>query len=611
MKRIIAVILAVVMMLSVAVIGSAENKFNAGTYSTTVDAYGGPLGITVTLSDDKIESIDITESHETKFLGTDAIEILTQRILEAQSLGVDSVTGPSITAATFLAGVRECIRQSGADMTELNKKVVHEKSDEIQKLEADVVIVGAGMTGLIAAARATELGLKVIAVEKLSVTGGSAKTSSGSYIVYEGKENEGYHITDEEDNLEDASARWLEFQENSYFDTPYPDMDRVRFHMVNCMYTLDWFNKEYGVTFTPRNKIAERGMAIVVGDIPEITEGKNEGKILYRLKEKALERGMQLLLETKATELITDGDKVVGVRASGKDADYEIYGKNVILATGGFSQNPEMVAELIPSIGSEITSVGSPGNTGDGIIMAQAVGAALYEDQFIHTCWPGPTQKLRNASQYAKIFMDSSSPLKDVNESSYYRLMVDKDGNRFMNEGEHYSAQILDMIKHANGPYWSLYCGLEGVALDVAEQGLACGEIVKGNTIAEIAEQIGMDPATLEATVARYRAACDAGVDEEFGKDAKYLKPVDDGPYYMIHLVPGACDTLGGVKTNYDQQVLREDGTVIEGLYAVGAMSNRALYNQAYFSGSQLSFGATASKIAAEKCAESCGITVG
>lgn len=610
MRRTVAMVLVAVMMLSVSVAGFADSRFTPGTYSTTVDAYGGPLGISVTLSEDKIESIDITECHETNFLGIDAIEILTQRILEAQSLGVDAVTGASITGSMFLMGVRDCVSQSGADMNVMNKRIEHVKSDEIQKLEADVVIVGAGMTGLIAAARASDLGLNVICVEKLSITGGSAKTSSGSYIVYEGVENEGYHITDEEDNLEDASARWLEFQENSYFDTQYPDMNRVRFHMVNCMYTLDWLSKEYGVTYTPRNKIAERGMAIVVGDIPEITEGKNEGKILYRLKERALENGMQLLLETKAEELITDGDKVIGVRATGKDADYEIYGKSVILATGGYSQNPEMVERLIPSIGSEITSVGSAGNVGDGIVMAEAVGAALYEDQFIHTCWPGPTRKFLSASPYAKIFMDSSSPLKDVNESTYYRLMVDKDGNRFMNEGEHYSAQILDMIKHAGAPYWGLYCGLEGVALDVAEKGVPTGEVLKGNTIAELAEQAGMDAAVFEATVERYRAACDAGVDEEYGKDPKYLKPVDDGPYYLIHFVPGACDTLGGVKTNWDQQVLREDGSVIEGLYAVGAMSNRALYNQAYFSGSQLSFGATASKIAAEKAAEACGITV-
>ena len=276
----------------------------------------------------------------------------------------------------------------------------------------------------------------------------------------------------------------------------------------------------------------------------------------------------------------------------------EISAQNVILACGGYSESAEMIAKLIPEAGECIT-IGSAGNTGDGIVMAQEVGEALWENEWVHECWPGPTKAFRNVNPYAMIFMDSTSPLP-IAESSYYRLMVDKEGNRFMNEAGHYSAQVLDMVSHAGGSYWSIYDGLTDQAQEIAQSGLSTGDVVKGETLAELAAQLDMDPAMLEATVARYNEMCAAGVDEDFGKPETHLKAIGEGPYYMIHMLPGACDTLGGIKTDYDQRVLREDGSAINGLLAVGAMTNGVYYNQSYFSGSQLTFASTTGKLAAE-----------
>lgn len=113
-----------------------------------------------------------------------------------------------------------------------------------------------------------------------------------------------------------------------------------------------------------------------------------------------------------------------------------------------------------------------------------------------------------------------------------------------------------------------------------------------------------MSPETLEATVSRYNQMCENNVDEDYSKPATHLRAIGEGPYYMIQMLPGACDTLGGVKTNYDQRVVREDGSAIEGLFAVGAMTNGVYYNQSYFSGSQLTFASTTGKLAAEKALE-------
>lgn len=580
------------------------SAFTAGAYAAAAEGYGGPLAVEVTVSDGAILSIAATETHETYSLGSVAIETLSADIVANQSVGVDVVTGATLTSHAFISAVTDCLKQAAGqgDISAYTKRVQPAVSGEVEKLSADVVIVGSGLSGLCAAVRATELGASVIMLEKLSITGGSSKTSLGSYLVCEVPENEGFHVTDEDDTLEAAKARWMSYQAQSFKDSVYPDMDRTSFQLVQSMFTIDWL-KTYGATFAPKTPIAERGMAMVQVDIPDIAEGKPAGKLLTRLKETALAQGMELRLNTRATELITDGNKVVGVRATSKTGELEITAKNVILSCGGYSENPELIARLIPDAG-ECSTIGSAGNTGDGILMAEAVGAALYEDQWVHACWPGPSLKLKAASRYANIFMDSTSPLADVNESSYYRLMVDKDGQRFMNEAGHYSAQVLDMVKHNNGSYWSLYDGLTGIAQEVAEKGLDCGEIVKGDTIEDLAAQLGMDPAVLTATVARYNEMCAAGADADFNKPATHLKAIGDGPYYMVHMLPGACDTLGGVKTNYDQQVLRADGSVIEGLYATGAMSNRMYYNQSYFSGSQLTFGSTSGRIAGENAAK-------
>lgn len=127
--------------------------------------------------------------------------------------------------------------------------------------------------------------------------------------------------------------------------------------------------------------------------------------------------------------------------------------------------------------------------------------------------------------------------------------------------------------------------------------------MVKGSTIEEVAQTAGVDPVNLQKSVDAYNAAREAGEDGEFGKSAEYLdKPIGEGPYYMIQIIPACSDTLGGVKTNSSRQVLREDGSVIEGLYAVGAMSNKYYYNQLYFSGSALTFSSTDGRIAGAPC---------
>ena len=605
MKRVLSFLVCFVMLF--ALIGCSEQavqpqnaglKFTAGTYTATAKGFGGPITIEFVVSDSAIESVNVLESSETLGIGQLALERLTAEVVEYQSIGLDSVSGATITSNAFFAIAEDALTQAGADLAALKKPVEKAVSSEVKKLEADVVVVGAGLSGLCAAVSAAENGAKVIVLEKLAVTGGSAKASLGSYMVCEVPENEGHHVSDEPDTLDAAMERWLNYQKNSTRESIYPDVERVREQLIQSMFTISWL-KSFGASFAPKSPIAERGMAMAQVDVAsDKTDGKPAAKVLNLLKQVALDHGAEIYTETPATELIQENGAVVGVKATSPTGPVEVRAKNVILATGGFPNNQEMIAEMIPEL-TEVFSIASVGNTGDGIRMAKEVGAALFEDAWVIPSWPGPTNAFFAANSNATIFQNSNSPIEGVSDDTYHRLVVDKDGNRFMNEAAHYSLQVVTMARLKAGPYWAFYNGLEGIALETAESGLATGTVVKGNTIEEVAKAAGVDAANLQKAVDQYNQACETGVDEAFGKSKDYLdKPIGEGPYYMIQIIPSCSDTLGGVKTNLNRQVLREDGSVIQGLYAVGAMNNKYYYNQMYFSGSSLTFSSTDGRIA-------------
>ncbi len=600
---------------SKAVLLAAQNAYNqimgvqqsnvtmtAGTYTATANSYGGLLTLTVTVSENAITGIEVVENFDTFAIGSIAIDTLPEEIIANQSTGVDTVTGASLTTNAIKSAVRDCLTQAGATTAQFSTPVVHEKNAEPKVLHTDIVVVGSGLSGTTAAMRAIELGANVIMLEKLSITGGSAKNSLGTFMICEVDENEGYHLTEEEDTLDAAVTRWMEYQSVSYRESIYPDIDRLKFQLVQSMFTINWL-VEQGATVIPYQGIADRGMAMVRLDVESIPEGTRAGKLLTLLRDKCIDQGMELYTDTRATELIVENGKVVGVRAETKTGELDVYADSVILSTGGYSENPDLLNRLIPEL-PEVSSYASVGNTGDGLLMAEAIGAALYEDQWIHNGRPRCSALMHSQSMYCDIFMQDASPIEGLDETTYRRLVVDSDGNRFMNEAQAYSSQDMAMFKLNNAPYWCLYTDLSEKAAEIAEQGIDCGEVIKGDSIREVAEKAGMNVDTFEATVNRYKEIVAAGEDIDFGKKAEYLIPISEaGPYYLVRILPGCCDTLGGVVTDANQHVLREDGSIIEGLYATGAMTNGVYYNQYYFSGTQLTFGATSGKIAGEQAA--------
>lgn len=609
MKKRIAILLAIIMMLLIALVSvsasdtseKADNMMQAGTYTSEARAYGGNITINLTIKDNMISEISVQDNNETKNIGGVAIKMLTDSIIKNQTPKVDVVSGATLTSIGFLNGVKDALGQAGADLSKFAKAGV---ADDIIKDEyqADVVVVGGGLSGLAAAARAAEGGKSVILLEKQSFLGGCSHMSLGSFMVAEVETNKDYHITDEPDTMSAALERWHKKMDEG--DNPYPDYERVEYMLTQSMFTLEWLRTE-GVFFAPKAPIADRGMAMVQGDADAGIEGATQSShIIELLAENAKKNGAIILLDTPAEELIADSGAVIGVIAKHKGKQIKIKAENVILASGGFAANPKLQAELMPN-SPDFFTITASGNTGDGILMAKQVGAAIFEDNWLQPAWPGPTNDFYYVNPDAKFIVEVSSPI-EVAESTYDRLMVDKDGKRFMNEAQPYGNQQVIMVDHKGSPYWSIYSNLSKEALTIFESGLRTGTVVKADSIEELAKAMNVDPQQLRDTTERYDEMVEGGEDKDFGKIAGRLqKPIgNEGPFIAVQVLPGSVDSFGGVITNINQQALNEQGEVVPGLYAVGAMANRLYYNRNYLSGSQLTFAASTGKLAAEHIIE-------
>ena len=570
-----------------------------GTYTASADGFHGPVTLSFTVGANAIEAIDVVESNESLTAGKVAIERMSQKVLETQSLGIDTVAGATISSMAFLTIAENCMEQAGADLKALTAPLPKEVSSEPTELDVDVAVVGAGLAGLSAAVSAVENGASVVVLEKLGLIGGNAAFSLGTFMICQVEENEPYHINDEDDSLDAAMGRWMGSQDNSGVESMYPDPERLKDQLVQSMFTVDWI-KQHGATCEFSSPYDDGHMSCAQVHVPSDTsEGTEAAKLLQLFQNIVLDEGAQLLINTPATELVVDGNAVVGVKADSPAGPITVHAKNVILATGGFAANEKLVNEKLPML-EGLFYIGARGADGSGIEMAEKIGAAPYEDAWINPCWPAPTNAFYFANHYATAFQYQNSPLDDVEEGTYFRLMLDRDGNRFMNEGAYYPLVMITMANYDGAPYWTLYNGLEGKALEIMESGIPTGTVFKGDTLEEVAEAAGISAENLKAAAAEYDKAVEQGDDKQFGKDVKYLtEPIGEtGPFFLMQTVVSCSDTLGGIKTNLRRQALDADGNPIPGLYAIGSTSNKSCYNRMLFSGSALTFCATDGRIA-------------
>lgn len=470
-------------------------------------------------------------------------------------------------------------------------------------METDVVVIGTGLSGLSTAISASRNGLNVVLIEKSSVYGITFLTSFGNFMDAQVEENKEYHLIESADTLQAALERWNKMtNQGGDAKIQYPDYSRVEQFIVESAKTVMWL-QEMGVAFQPSFNIQQRGAdgAKVVKDGEEM-----EGATLISGMSKMLDaEKVTTLFSTRAYELLNNDGKVVGVKAvnTNNNKEYEVLAKAIVLATGGFGGDEAYLEQLIPQlsdVGYQFT--GNTLNTGDGMKMAEKVGAAIYESSWIIPS-PGvllPAKDLTDLDrEYTQVNAISRQPGNKTSE----KLLVNNVGARFTNEANPGVVLVADMLDGQTAPYYMVFDSSSEDLVKLLDKGLVTKHVFKADSIKDLASEAGL--AQLEKSFEEYQEAAELGEDRAFGKTKEFILPYDaKGPYYLVHMVPNFVATIGGVKTNSLNQAITDQNVAINGLFAVGEVAHRFLYNRAHFGNASNSASVTMGRLLGEHLAD-------
>lgn len=566
---------------------SPKLSFKAGTYTANVYGYLSNLNVETTFSDTEITSIKVIEQKETPELFALVEAQVPVEIIENQSLAVDTVTGATISSMAVINAVTDCTEQAGGDVSALRANKIEKQPGADEEYTTDVVIVGLGASGYMAAHNAAIEGSKVMAIEKgaaLAVSNG-LKVSGPFAIDTPVLQAKNSKLT--VDKAFDHMMNYSHWSVNAPLVRRCLEMSKVA---VTQLMDMGYQFKEADFRFETPFKGEYGGFHLILNPLSERVS----------IWEKTLkEDNVDVMFNTTGKKLIMDGDKVVGVEAQKKDGTkVTIHANSVILATGGFIGNKQMIAENFSGV--VINAAGGSLSTGDGINMAVEAGAVM--DKTFGICgseYGGTNTKATRSAKQDKY--DQNTAFKF---GVYGGLYVDAQGTRFMNEGlmVDYPMSYGSESIIRNSPYYAivdqayvdamktqglyLYTKEKGAPDDWTignyykekiltnldadlEEGIAQGWAYKADTIQELGEFFEID--NLQASVDAYNKYCQDGVDAQFGKEAMYLSEIKEGPFYIVQNQFSGWSTIGGVRVDESLRALNDDNKAIPGLYVVGS----------------------------------------
>lgn len=557
-----------------------QQKFTPGTYTAEAEGIRSTVKLAVTFSEDAITDIEILEHGESRNIADAALEQIPAEILDKQSLAVDVVSSVTFTSRAIINAVTDACEQAGGNMDLLKASVEETPQDE--EVTADVVVVGMGLAGVTASMSALDQGATVVAVEKAGAAGGSSKYSGG-FITGVGTEQQqavGYDLD------VDGYMDYFNSCTDQSVKTDETDRDAVRAMIERSAGDIK-FLEEHGIGITGPDGF---GGNFLVWHYPATRTSAFDGDaggadhIVAGMNYLDAQENFSIYYDTPATSILTDDSgAITGVLCERDDGStLTVNAKAVVLSCGGWAASPELMERFCPDFPSEWIlpyTTAAMTDTGDGITMAEALGAAVYEDGWWMDLAIGV-----DPGGYTTYFPDTLNGL--INYANYF--VVDGEGTRVFNVNALYgprSIAFADAMERT-GKIFSIFTaeGFENGISFIEENGRVDDKnIYKADTLEELAEKTGMDVENFTAQVARYNEMCANGVDEDMGQTT--LIPIGEGPYYAVSVKTITMGTIGGLKTNDDNQVLSTDGTPIEGLYGAGELINGKYFNQVYVSG--------------------------
>ena len=489
----------------------------------------------------------------------------------------------------------------------------------MKKIDKDVIVVAAGLSGLAASIAAAERGASVVVFEKSNTTGGAANMGMGPLGI--GSSIQKQHMV----SLTPGEA----FRKHMYFTHYKVDARMVRDYYFKSGDTIDWL-MEMGVEFAGVQRAFSADEATRPYSDGEFTwhvvkpEGggmpgpRSASAMTKKMTERAVELGVEFMFETPVYKIIMEDGKAAGVMAKNINGEEtEARAKAVIIATGGFGENPEMIKELTGyEFGKTIFNFAIPGMRGDGLKMAWEAGAGKTK--------PSMELMYQLPDNMNHFILDGAfrQPCLWVNRNGQRFMPEDQIGNTTFTGNaitsqpgmvaysifdsrllKKYKKKGPDMISHVH-PH-DLYDHFD----EQWERDLEAGyePIAQADTIEELAEKAGIDVAGLVAQVEHYNEMCEAGHDEIFEKNRNYMQPIEKGPFYCCRQNVGAYGSVGGILINHKTEVMDQDSIVIQGLYAVGTDACN-IYGESYpfiLSGNTMGFCLNSGRIAGENAASS------
>lgn len=511
-------------------------RYSDGTFIGIGDGGRGEIVVSVTIAQHAIVDITVISQSESKFAIPCEEQIISE-VMERQTMdGVDAVSGASLTSAGIMTAIQNALNASLG---------IYADDREYSDCTCDVVVVGAGGAGLSAAIEAASHGKMVIVLEKQGIAGGNTNFATGGLNAAGTQEQK-------ELGIEDSPE--IHFNDTMKGGHGFNTTVLVRRLTESAADAVEWL-KKLGADMSDVGKMA--GSSVPRSHRPEggAAVGPHLMKVLRNSTESS---GVQIRLHNKVTGLLSDGNgKVTGVRVSGRKKDYDITSKAVVIATGGFGSNAELIGRFRPELKDFPTSNHS-GATGDALSWIDGVKADTLHMKFIQT---HPT-----GEKYSHILITEAVRGNGA-------ILVNRDGRRFTNEMIPRD-ELSDAILGQSGRSAYIVFG-ESVrqSLSAIETYIMQGLVIQGNTAVELAKVAGLPGDALSGTIAEYNRSQAAGEDKEFGRAAADMPRQLDAPYYCIEIEPVIHHTMGGIRIDDHARVLHKDGTPVPGLFAAGEVT--------------------------------------
>lgn len=537
--------------------------FAAASMAAPVTAEGtgvgkhGDITVAVTFDAGKIQDIKIVKNAENPILAKKVFTDLKDQVVALSSTDVDLISGATFSAKGFIDAVNDAAKKAGVTLAKADKKALKKAARELPKTSNyDVVVIGAGGAGFSAAITARNAGANVVLLEKMPAVGGNSLISGAEMNVAKNWVQPKLGINDDSPELH--------AQDTFKGGDGKGDMKVINVMTHEALDAAKWCRDYLGVRFEDDNLFFFGGHSRKRALIPV---GHTGTEFIAKFQAKADELGIPVITNMKAEELIKNKDgRVVGVKATMDGSEYTFNAKGgVVLATGGFGANPEMVKKYNPKIDERFKTTDAPGSTGEALYMAERAGAELVNMGYIQTypiCDPlsGAIELIADAR------FDGA-------------IMLNQEGKRFVEELQRRDV-LSEAILNQTGQYcWVLWNDNIGKISNTVkahaneyEAFTKQGIMTTCDDLKCITDFTKIPFDQLQKTVKRVSDMAGKGNDKDFNHRAG-LMDMQQGKYYVIKAVPSTHHTMGGVRINEKAEALTAEGKVIPGLWAAGEVT--------------------------------------